>query len=124
MRPFAGDEAQLQAHRLDRQQQVGEDDGGIDVEDLDRLQRDRRGQIRPLAHLEDAVLGADLAVLLQVPAGLPHEPHRPHIGRPAAAGIEKSAVHWSHAHDLFRSCLRRKYTRNPLVYAWPPNGGH
>ena len=41
---------------------------------------------------------ADLAVLLQVPARLPHEPHRPHIGGPAPAGIQKTAGHWSHAH--------------------------
>ena len=46
------------------------------------------------------MLRPDVPVLLHVPAGLPHEPHRPNVGRPAAAGIEKAAVHWSHAHQL------------------------
>src|SRR5579863_9210201 len=41
----------------------------------------------------------DLAVLAQVTARLPHEPHRPHIRRPAPAGIQKAAGYWSHAHD-------------------------
>ncbi len=86
-RTFALLVAQLQAHRLHRQQQVREDDGRIHVQDFHRLQRDRRRQVGPLADFEDPVLLADLAVLLHVAAGLPHEPHRPHIGGPPPAGI-------------------------------------
>ena len=99
-RAFAGGEAQLQAHRLDRQQQIGENDGGVDVQNLHGLQRDLRRQIGPFADFQNPVLGADIAVLLHVAPGLAHEPDRPDIGRPAPAGIEKAAVHWSHAHSI------------------------
>ncbi len=86
-RAFAFLIAQLEAHGLHRQQQVGEDDGGIHVEHFDRLQRDGRGQIGALADFENAVALADLAVFLHVAAGLPHEPNRAHVGGPAAASV-------------------------------------
>ena len=86
-RTFALLVAQLEAHRLHRKQQVREDDGRIHIQRFHRLQRDGRRQVGPLAHFEDPVLLADLAVLLHVAAGLPHEPHRPHIGGPAPAGV-------------------------------------
>ncbi len=35
---------------------------------------------------------------LQVAARLPHEPHGPHVGRAAPAGVQETARHWSHAH--------------------------
>ena len=38
MRPFAGKELQLQSHRLDRQQQVGKNDGRVNVKHFNRLQ--------------------------------------------------------------------------------------
>ena len=90
---FAGGVAQFQSHRLNRQQQVGKNDGRVDVQNLDRLQRDRSRQVGPLADLENAVLRADFAVLAQIAACLPHEPYRPHVRRAAPAGIQKTAVH-------------------------------
>ncbi len=87
IRPFAGDEFELEAHGLDRKQQVGENNRGIDIQDLDGLQGHLRGEIGPFADLQDARLGADLPVLFHVAASLPHKPDRPYIGRPAAARI-------------------------------------
>jgi hypothetical protein len=53
-RPLARGEAQLEAHRLDRQQQIGENDGRVHIQNLDRLQRNGRGQIRPFANFQNA----------------------------------------------------------------------
>ena len=81
-RSFAGGEAQLQTHGLDRQQQIGENDGRVYVQNLDRLKRHLGGQVGPLADLQDASFGPDVPVLLHIPAGLPHEPTgRTSVGR-------------------------------------------
>jgi hypothetical protein len=61
MRAFALAIAQLQAHRFDGQQQIGENDGRVHVQRFHRLQRDGGGQIGPLADLEQR-FGADVAV--------------------------------------------------------------
>ena len=45
-------------------------------------------------------LRTDVPVLLHIAASLPHKPHRTNIGRPAAASIEKAAIHGSHAHHF------------------------
>ena len=62
-------------------------------------------------------------VLLHVPAGLPHEPHGPHIRGPAPAGIQKTACHWSHAHG-FSILSSQKNTRKSfglcLAAHWRP----
>ncbi len=47
------------------------------------------------------MLRADLTVLAQIPARLPHEPDRAHVGGPAPAGIQKTAVHWKPRACLF-----------------------
>ena len=54
-RAFALDEVEGQAHRLEGQQQVREDDGGVDVDGVDRLQRDAGGQLGRPAELEEGV---------------------------------------------------------------------
>ena len=84
---LAGDKLQLQPHRLDGKQQVGENDRRIHIQNLDGLKRHGRSQIRPLADLKDSVARTDIPVRLQVAAGLPHEPDRPNIRRPPAASI-------------------------------------
>ena len=98
VRAFAGQELQLQAHGLDRQQQVGENDGRVDIQKFHRLQGDLSSQVGPFADLQDTGLGADIPVLLHVASGLPHEPDRPNIGGPAAAGIQKTTVRRGHSH--------------------------
>ena len=87
------DELQLQAHRLHREKKIREDDGGVDVQNLYRLEGYLSRQVGPLANLEDTGLGADIPVLFHVTSGLPHKPNRPDIGGPAAASIQKSTVH-------------------------------
>ncbi len=102
---LARSEAQLEAHGLNRQKQIGENDGGVDVQNLHRLQRDLRGQIRAFAQFQDSVLGADVPVLLHIAAGLTHEPDWPDVGGPTAASFKKAAVHGSHTHVKFHLLL-------------------
>ncbi len=45
------------------------------------------------------MLCPDIAVRLHIPAGLPHEPHGPHVGGTAPAGIKESAGHGRRAHS-------------------------
>ena len=87
-------EVEADAHGLQRQQDVGEHDGRVEVEAAERLQRDLRRDVRPPAHLHEAHLLADGAVLGQVAAGLAHEPHGRRVDGFAGAGIEKA--HWHH----------------------------
>src|SRR5881296_3548592 len=92
-RTFAFLERDAEAHRLEREQDVGKDDRRIERKPLDRLQRDLRRQFRRLAYLEDGMLGADGPVFLHIAPGLSHEPHR-HAVRPfTVARSEKTIVH-------------------------------
>jgi len=81
------------AHGLQRQQDVGEHDGGVEVEAAERLQRDLRRHVGPPAHLDEAHLLADGAVLGQVAAGLTHEPHGRRVDWFTGAGIEEAQRH-------------------------------
>jgi hypothetical protein len=94
-RPLACCEVERRAHRLEREQDVGEQDGGVHAVRLDRLQGDLGREIRLLADLEQRVFFADLAVLRHVAARLTHEPDRRDVYRLAAAGTEKSIPHVS-----------------------------
>ena len=90
-------EVEADAHGLQRQQDVGEHDGRVQIEAAERLQRDLRRHVRPPAHLHEAHLLADGAVLGQVAAGLAHEPDGRRVDGFAGAGIEKA-----HGHHLSR----------------------
>ena len=58
----------------------------------DRLQGDLGRQVRRQTGLEHPGAAANLAVLRQRAAGLPHEPHRPVIGpAPAVGGDQRGA---------------------------------
>ena len=98
MRTFLLRIAELQAHRLDGQQQIGENDGRVHIEGFDRLQGNGGGQIRALADLKHRVFRANIPVGLHIAAGLPHKPDRPDVGGPSPAGIEETTRHGSHAH--------------------------
>ena len=66
-----------QAERTGDDENIREDDGGVEVEAADRLQRDFGGEFRGEAKIEEAAgLGAYLAVLRQIATGLPHHPDR------------------------------------------------
>ena len=63
-----------QAHDFERQQKVGEDDGGVDAEDFRGRDGDLGGERGLLADLQKRVLLADRAILGHVASGLAHEP--------------------------------------------------
>ena len=88
-RPLALGEFQADAHWFERQQDVGEDDCRVDLIPPDRLDRDFRSHFRGLAHLQEGILGPDLAVFRQVPACLAHHPHGGAIYRLAPASLDK-----------------------------------
>ena len=90
-RALAVDEVERDAHRLERQQQIGEQDRGVDVDAAHRLQRDLGRELGRAADLEQRVALAQRAVLGHVAAGLPHEPDRRGVDRLAPAGFEESA---------------------------------
>ncbi len=82
-------ELQLGAHRLQRQQDVGEEDGGVDAQDVDRLDGHLGGELGGLAEGEEVHLLADGAVFGEIAAGLAHQPDGAPLGRLPAAGSEK-----------------------------------
>ena len=92
-RPFAAHEVERNAHRLERQEQIGKQNRRVDVDAAHGLQRDDRRELGRAADVEQRVPAADLAVLRHIAAGLPHEPHRRAIHRLAPAGFQKAVVH-------------------------------
>ena len=63
------------AERVGDDQNIREDDGGVEVEAADRLQRHLGGIIRREAQIEKAAgLGAQFTVFRQIAPGLPHHP--------------------------------------------------
>ena len=91
-RPLVG-ELDVQAHRLQRHEQVGEQDRGVEAEPPDRLQRDLRGELGRLAQLEEADARAHLPVLGEVASGLAHQPEGRALGGFAAAGAQEEGLH-------------------------------
>jgi hypothetical protein len=79
-------EHQLGPHGLQGEQDVREQDGGVDPDDADRLDRHLGRQLGGLAESQEVGFFADRAVLGQVAAGLAHHPYRAPLGRLAAAG--------------------------------------
>ena len=75
-RADAGDDVHADARQLERDDDVGEEDGGVDVVPADRLQGDLGGQLGTQAGVQHGDALAHLQVLRQRAAGLAHEPHR------------------------------------------------
>ncbi len=92
LRSFAFDEIERQSHRLEGKQQVGEQDGRVDVDRVDRLQRHVGGEVRLAADVEQGVSLADGAVVGHVAAGLTHEPDGGDIDRLAPACLQEPIV--------------------------------
>ena len=90
--PFALDEIERDAHRLERQEQVGEQDRRVDVNPADRLQRDLGREIGRTTDVEQRVALAQRPVLAHVPARLSHEPDWRRVDRLPSAGVEESAA--------------------------------
>jgi hypothetical protein len=91
-RPLTLRELERRAHRLERQQDVREEDRRVHPE-AQRLQRHLDGELGLLANLEQRVLLPEGAVLGHVAAGLAHEPDGRKRGRLAPAGAEEGVVH-------------------------------
>ena len=89
-RPFALDEIEADAHRLEREEQIGEEDGRVHVDAAHRLQRDLGRQIGRATELEQRVALAQRAVLAHVAAGLAHEPDRRGVDGLEPAGFQES----------------------------------
>jgi hypothetical protein len=92
VRPLSRRETQPQSQRLERQQDVGEQNRGVHAEPLHRLKRHLSRQLGRMAQIEDGVLLAQLAVLRHVAPRLPHEPHRGDVGAFPAAGFKKAQL--------------------------------
>ena len=91
-RPDARDDVEVDADRLERHDDVGEEDRRVDAVAADRLQRDLGDEVGGRAGVEHLVALAELAVLGQRPAGLAHEPHRRVRDGLAAARPEEGGV--------------------------------
>ncbi len=91
-RAFAGLEFEGQAHGLERQQQVGKDDGRVDAELLGGGDGDLGREVGLLADFNQRVVLADVAVLLHVAAGLAQKPDGRAIDGLAQTGADKAAA--------------------------------
>jgi len=74
----------LEPHRLQRHQDVAEDDHSIDPEGLERLHGDFRCQVRSLAESQELRLLSHRLVAGEVSPCLPHKPHRSSLMRLSA----------------------------------------
>ena len=74
------------AHRFDRQHDVGKQHGPIDAELLDWHERDLFAKLGGLGQGQDGILLAQRAVSGQAAARLAHEPHGRRVGGLTAAG--------------------------------------
>ena len=91
-RAFASEEFKGQPHAFEGQQQVGEDDGGIDVELLGGGNGDFGGELGLLADFEQGVVLAYGLILGHIAACLAQEPDRRTVDRAAQAGANEAGA--------------------------------
>jgi len=82
-------ELELQAHGFGRDENVGENDNGINAEAAEGLEGDLGGEVGSFADFEKRMIGANGAVFGKVAASLAHHPDRNMREGFAAAGAEK-----------------------------------
>ena len=108
--PLAGGEAKGQAHHLQRQQKISEDDGCIHPKLFRGSDGNFRRQLRCFADFKDGVVLADGAILRHVAASLAHEPYRCGIYTFAKAGPDESGIGCGHKIRIYHSrgvlCIR------------------
>src|SRR5438552_4560482 len=80
------------SHRFHRQQEIREQDRGVDPELPYGLESHFSREVRRLRDLQYAVLRADCAVSGRRPTGLPHEPDWRAIDRLASAGAQEAII--------------------------------
>ena len=92
-RPFALAEIQPQPHGIGHRQNVGKNDGGVQIVARQRLQRHLTGERRVPAQVEKAAdAPAQRAVFRQITSGLTHHPDRRMVGRLAQQRAQKIVV--------------------------------
>ena len=92
-RPFTLAKIQPQPHGIGHRQNVGENDGGVQIVARQRLQRHLTGERRVPAQVEKAAgAPAQRAVFRQITPGLTHHPDRRMVGRLAQQRAQKIVV--------------------------------
>src|SRR5579864_6448652 len=86
------------SHDFERQQQVSEDDRGINTQGFSRRNGHIGGDFGLLANLDQRILFADGAVFGHVAARLTHEPDRRAINRLCLASLHESGFWGRHEH--------------------------
>ena len=85
-----------QAHDFEREQEIGEDDGGVDAEKFGGGDGDFGGERGLLADFEQRVLLADGAVFRHVASGLAHEPDGSAVDRLRFTSVDESGIGSGH----------------------------
>jgi hypothetical protein len=88
---FTVDELEVEAHGGEGEQEVGEDDGGVDAEALGGGDGDFGGDVGCPADVEQGVVAADGHIFGHVAAGLAEEPDRGAVGGMTEAGADEAA---------------------------------
>ncbi len=101
---FAGEELEVDPHGCEREEEVGEDDGGVDTETLGSGDGDLCGDFGGAADVEQRMVLADGHVLRHVAAGLAQKPDGSAIDGLAEAGANEAAAGavWSFGGELRR----------------------
>ena len=95
-RAFSGGKMKGQAHDFEREQEVGEDDGGVDAEKFGGGDGDFGGEFGLLADFEQRMLLANGAILGHVASGLAHEPDGSVVDGLRLAGADEGRVRGRH----------------------------
>ncbi len=95
----AGDDVHADSGQLERDDDVGEEDGGVDVVAADRLQGDLGGELGPQAGIQHGDALAHLEVFGQRTAGLAHEPDGTAGGLAAAVGGDQRGIRGAAVHQ-------------------------
>ena len=90
-RSLAADEVEAHTHRLERQQQIRKQDGGVDVDAANRLEGHLCRQVGGTAEVEEGIALAQGPVLAHIAAGLAHEPYGRRVDRLQPAGLNESS---------------------------------
>src|SRR5205807_7413644 len=97
---LAPGELEPDVERLDDQENIGEQDRGIDAQTVDGLERHFRRGLGVPAELEEPEPLAHRTVLRQVAARLAHEPDGGVRHRRAARGAQERSIWKRHAREL------------------------
>src|SRR6185312_149555 len=91
LRAFAFEKVERNAHRLERQQQIGKQDRRVDVDAPDGLESDGGSEIRSAADVEQGMPLAERAILAHVSSRLAHEPDGRGVYRLSSTGLKEPA---------------------------------